>query len=47
MHTQYLAVYAPLLVHAENCKKLVLIEGSIELSTSKRALVPSDPPLYS
>ena len=32
---------------AENCKKLVLIEGSIELSTSKRALVPSGPPLYS
>ena len=31
---------------AENCKKLVLIEGSIELSTSKRALVPSGPPLY-
>ena len=32
---------------AQSCKKLVLIEGSIELSTSKRALFPFGPPLYS
>ena len=38
-------VYCPYL--AENCKKLILIEGSIELSTIKRALVSSGPPLFS